>query len=347
MRRFIDKLLIRKWIPDSLIRKNIRKRLKNKLQYEEVLFNKLHSQKDKKLIQELIESPIAINTQNANEQHYEVPAEFFQLVLGDWLKYSCGYWENESNLDESEIRMLDLYLARAKIIDAEDILDLGCGWGSFSLYAASRFPGKNFTAVSNSNSQKKFIIEKAKILNIKNLKVITTDINSFHPTNKYDRVISIEMFEHMRNYQELFNRIHQWLRPDGKLFVHIFTHRKYTYKFDVVDDSDWMAKYFFTGGMMPGKNFLFHFSKGFSTEKQWEINGMHYSKTLEAWLNQMDDKIDLIIPIFKESYGKEYPKFVAYWRIFFMACSETFAMNEGHEWQVHHYLFNKKAKSSS
>jgi len=347
MSKLIDELLARNWIPDSLIRKNIRKRLQNKLKYEESAYKKLHSQKDKKLIEELLDSPIAINTQDANKQHYEIPAAFFQLVLGDWLKYSCGYWEDGSNLQESEIKMLDLYLSRARIREAQEILDLGCGWGSFSLYAASHFPNKKFTAVSNSNSQKKFIIEKAKSLNIKNLKVITADINTFHPTEKYDRVISIEMFEHMRNYQELFNRIHQWLRSDGILFVHIFTHRKYTYKFDVVDDNDWMAKYFFTGGMMPGENFLFHFSKAFQTKNKWEINGQHYSKTLEAWLKKMDDKIDVIKPIFKKCYGKEYRKFIAYWRIFFMACSETFAMKEGSEWQVHHYLFTKKPKSSN
>lgn len=262
--------------------------------------------------------------------------------MGNWLKYSCGYWEEKSDLNDSEINMLDLYITRAKIFEAQDILDLGCGWGSFSLYTAQLFPEKNFTAVSNSSSQKDYIQQKIIDLNIKNLKVITADINSFQPTEKYDRIISIEMFEHLRNYQELFHRIHSWLNPKGKIFIHIFTHNKYTYKFDVMDDSDWMAKYFFTGGMMPGKEFLFKFSNNFHTHEQWEINGSHYSKTLEAWLQHMDENIELIKPIFKKSYGKEYSKFIAYWRIFFMACSETFAMHEGKEWFVSQYLFEKK-----
>lgn len=342
MNSLIDNLLAFKLLPDTFIRQHIRARLKAKLKFEEKEYQKLGDQKNENLVQELINSPIAIHTKDANEQHYEVPAPFYQIVLGDFLKYSCGSWENANNLNESEIEMLDLYLERAQIIHAQDILDLGCGWGSFSLYAAKKYPEKNFTAVSNSNSQKAFILNKANSLRIDNLSVITADINDFDPGKKFDRIVSIEMFEHMRNYKELFERIHEWLKPKGKLFVHIFSHKKYTYKFDVVDQSDWMAKYFFTGGMMPANDFLFHFSKSFKTEAHWEINGKHYSKTLESWLKKMDQNLKLIKPIFKSTYGKEYKKFIAYWRIFFIACSETFAMNKGNEWQVSHYLFSKE-----
>jgi cyclopropane-fatty-acyl-phospholipid synthase len=237
--------------------------------------------------------------------------------------------------------MLELSIDRAQIEDAKNILDLGCGWGSFSLYAAKKYPEKHFTAVSNSHSQRAFIEKKVKSLKIENLKVITANINDFQPEKKYDRIVSVEMFEHMRNYKQLFYEIHRWLNPNGKLFVHIFTHHQYTYKFDVVDKSDWMAKYFFTGGMMPGNHFLLNFSQEFKTENHWIINGMHYSKTLEAWLTKMDKNKDLVKTVLKSTYGNEYKKFMAYWRIFFMACSETFAMKGGHEWQVSHYLFSK------
>ncbi|MBE0638474.1 MAG: class I SAM-dependent methyltransferase [Bacteroidales bacterium] len=295
------------------------------------------------LIEELKQSPIAIGTQEANEQHYEVPAEFFRLVLGPWMKYSCGLWPQGVNtLEESEIKMLDLTISRAGIEDGQRILDLGCGWGSFTLYAALKFPGAHFTAVSNSRSQRLFIEHRARELQLKNVRVITADINDFDPKEKYDRVVSVEMFEHVRNYELLFQRIHSWLNDDGKLFVHIFNHKKFAYKFEIHSDRDWMAKYFFTGGMMPSNHLLFYFANGFQIGGHWVVNGRHYSKTLEAWLRKMDDNKKLIYPLFGDIYGDEARRFWSYWRIFFMACSETFKLNGGNEWQVGHYLFVKK-----
>jgi cyclopropane-fatty-acyl-phospholipid synthase len=259
------------------------------------------------------------------------------------LKYSCGYWpEKSTSLAQSEEKMLELTLERAGIDNGQKVLDLGCGWGSFTLFAADKYPDAQFTAVSNSASQRRFIEKRATELKLKNIKVITADINDFHPVEKYDRVVSVEMFEHVRNYQLLFSRINQWLRPEGKLFVHIFNHHKHAYKFEVRNERDWMARHFFTGGMMPSNHLLFYFSGGFSISGHWIVNGIHYSKTLEAWLKNMDSNKPEIMVIFNKTYGDMATQFRAYWRIFFMACAETFKMNRGNEWQVGHYLFKKR-----
>jgi cyclopropane-fatty-acyl-phospholipid synthase len=238
--------------------------------------------------------------------------------------------------------MLELTIERSDLKQGSKILDLGCGWGSFSLYAAMKFPEKNFTAVSNSHSQRKFIEGRANDLGIKNLNVITSDINDFNPHQQFDRIVSVEMFEHVRNYDLLFNRIRSWLVKNGKLFVHIFNHKKYAYKFEAERKSDWMARHFFSGGMMPSDELLFKFSKGFRVEGHWNINGRHYSKTLEAWLDKMDKNKVPVVKIFMDTYGDEAKKFRVYWRIFFLACSETFRMKSGNEWQVSHYLFEKE-----
>ncbi len=339
----IDFLLKNNLIPDRIIRLAIRKRLKNKLRTEELAYQKLGSKKDALLIESALRSPIALHTELANDQHYEVAVGFFKKVLGENLKYSCGLWEqNTSNLNQSEMDMLELVDKRAQIDKAQNILDLGCGWGSFSLFAAKKYPQKTFVAVSNSAGQKDFIEQKAKSLNISNLKVYTADINEYHPDILFDCIVSIELFEHLRNYQLLFEKLNNWLHPEGQLFVHIFSHKKYTYFFDVINKNDWMARHFFTGGMMPSKDYIFNFSKSFNCQSHWIINGLHYSKSLEAWLKNMDSSLNEIIPVFKAAYGKDYKKFIAYWRIFFMACSETFSMQKGAEWHVNHYLFKKK-----
>lgn len=339
----VDFLLEKNILPDAVIRPAIRNRLKNTIRRERQSTRQLQDEHQDKLINELKSSPIAINTTDANEQHYEVPAGFYEIVLGPWLKYSCGYWDdNVATLQDSEEEMLELTIERADIKTGTEILDLGCGWGSFSLYAAQKFPEKNFTAVSNSNSQREFIEKKARQSGIKNLKVITSDINDFNPAQQFDRIVSVEMFEHVRNYDLLFNKILSWLVTKGKLFVHIFNHKKYAYKFEAERKSDWMARHFFTGGMMPSDELLFRFSKGFSVEGHWNVNGKHYSKTLEAWLDRMDENKVQVMEIFMDTYGIEAKKFWVYWRIFFMACSETFRMKGGNEWQVSHYLFEKE-----
>ncbi len=340
----IDFLLQNSLLPDWALRIAIRRMLRNRLSREKCSTEEAQRDKLNELINELRHSPIAINTSEANQQHYEVPAEFFRLVLGPWMKYSCGLWpEGVNTLEESEAKMLDLTISHAGIENGQRILDLGCGWGSFTLYAAQRYPDTSFTAVSNSVSQRVFVEHRVRELKLKNVKAITADINDFDPMEKFDRVVSVEMFEHVRNYELLFQRILSWLKDDGRLFVHIFNHRKFAYKFEVKNESDWMARHFFTGGMMPSGDLLFHFSNDFTTAGQWTINGNHYSKTLEAWLKNMDRNKNLIFPIFERVYGAEANRFWSYWRIFFMACSETFRLNGGAEWQVGHYLWRKKS----
>lgn len=338
----IDKLLEKDLKLDFLIRMGIRQLLKSRLNEEKKPTAELQQQHFMELVNELKSSPIAVSTQEANAQHYEVPAEFYEIVLGPHLKYSSGYWPaGVETLADSELQMLRLTAERAGIQNGQTVLDLGCGWGSFSLFAAEMFPQSRFVAVSNSHSQRKFIEKKASEKGLKNLKVYTADINDFAPAEKFDRIVSVEMLEHVRNYELLFARIHSWLKRSGKLFVHIFTHHSYAYKFEVKTDKDWMAKYFFSGGIMPSDNLLFYFSKGFEISHHWHLDGTHYSKTLEAWLARMDANKPQIMSLFRETYGDEAIKFWAYWRIFFMACSETFAMNIGREWGVSHYLFEK------
>lgn len=339
-----DFLLRNKLVPDRLMRSVIRSRLRHTLRKQK----KLHADPEhrSRFSDLLRQSAVAINTRDANDQHYEVPAGFFSLVLGPWLKYSCGYWDSDTgSLRESEEKMLELTIERAEIENAQQILDLGCGWGSFSLFAAKKFPDKQFTAVSNSHSQRRFIEKRAEELGIQNLKVITNDVNDFNPSVTFDRVVSVEMFEHVRNYEELFRRIRKWINPGGKLFIHIFNHHTWAYPFDAEKKSEWMARHFFSGGIMPSDDLLFDFSNGFTKEGHWVINGRHYSRTLETWLMNMDRNRREVMQIFRNTYGRDADKFMAYWRIFFMACSETFAMNEGREWQVSHYLFRKDRSS--
>lgn len=341
---FYDKLLESNKIPDSLIRIGIRKLLKQRLQEE----NKGHTEANQEhlmqLIEELKNSPIAINTEDANEQHYEVPTEFYKYCLGKHLKYSSGYWKKGvTDIDISEKDMLELTCQRAELADGQDVLELGCGWGSLSLFMAAKFPKSNFTVVSNSRTQKIYIDEQAKSRGISNLKVLTKNIKDFKIDAVFDRVVSVEMFEHMRNYRKLMQLVADHLKPHGKLFVHIFTHKEYAYKFEVKDESDWMSKYFFTGGIMPSDDLLLYFNEALSIEKHWHVNGTHYSKTSEAWLANMDKHKMNIMPLFEKTYGKDQAlKWWVYWRIFYMACAELWAFNRGEEWIVSHYLFTKK-----
>lgn len=341
---FYDKLLEKNKIPDSLIRIGIRKLLKQRLQDENKGNTEAQQAHLMRLIDELKASPIAINTQEANEQHYEVPTQFYQYCLGKYLKYSSGYWkQGVTDIDTSEKDMLEITCERAELKDGQDVLELGCGWGSLSLFMSAKFPKSNFTVVSNSRTQKIYIDEQAKLRDIKNLTVITININDFALDKTFDRVVSVEMFEHMRNYQKLMHKVSTLLKQDGKLFVHIFTHKDYAYKFEVIDDTDWMSKYFFTGGIMPSDDLLLYFNEHLSIQKHWHVSGMHYSKTSEAWLQNMDKHRAEIMPLFEQTYGKENSvKWWVYWRIFYMACAELWAYNNGEEWIVSHYLFTKK-----
>lgn len=298
---------------------------------------------EESFVQMLKSSPIALEVEKANEQHYELPASFFEKVLGPYLKYSSGYWpEGIQSLGESEKVMLDLVCERAQLFDGMELLDLGCGWGSLSLYVAEKYPHSKVTAVSNSRFQREFILKQAEQRGLKNIQVITADMNQLELAQLYDRVVSVEMFEHMRNYERLLNKISQWMKPSAKLFVHIFCHRDRSYLFETEGETNWMGQYFFTGGMMPSFQLLERFQEDLKLEERWKVNGVHYAKTSRAWLNQLDRQREEVLKIFDETYGRGMSQtWFHRWRLFFIACEELFGFRGGNEWLVGHYLFHK------
>ncbi|MFZ9001875.1 MAG: SAM-dependent methyltransferase [Bacteriovoracaceae bacterium] len=335
----IDTLLSKGLLPDFLVRKGIRSLLNQRLvdEYEDA------ETRRKKLITELKNSPIAIETDKANDQHYMVPPEFFLISLGPRLKYSCCHWDQAQNLAEAEEEMLALTVERAQIQDGDKILELGHGWGAITLYMAERFPNSSITAVSNSKFQGDFIKEKAKQKGLNNITIMTADVSTFDTEDTFDRVISVEMFEHMRNYKDLLKNVNRWLNDQGTLFVHIFAHREITYKYEVKDDSDWMSKYFFSGGIMPSEHLFYYFQDDLNIKEHWRVNGKHYAKTARAWLENMDRNEEKILNIFKAHYPKgENKKWFNYWRVFFMSCEELWNYKDGNEWIVGHYLFEKR-----
>jgi len=338
-----DKLIEQNKVPDVLLRKGIRNLLKKRLKDEDKGETEAQQEHLMALIDTLKSSPIAVNTADANQQHYEVPTEFYKHCLGKNLKYSgCYFKPGVTDLDTAEDDMLALTCERADLQNGQQVLELGCGWGSLSLYMAAKFPKSTFIVVSNSGTQKIYIDEQAKQRGITNLTVITADMNTFTIDEQFDRVVSVEMFEHMRNYQWLMKKVASFLKSDGKLFIHIFTHKTFAYLFEVKDETDWMSKYFFTGGIMPSDNLLFYFNDDLVVEKHWHVNGTHYGKTAEAWLKNMDNHKAQIVPIFEETYGGEHAvKWWVYWRLFYMACAELWNYNAGNEWMVSHYLFHK------
>jgi len=334
----------RNYIPDSVLRFAIRREIAmeiakiKKLTFAELITKKLS------FVNELKSLPIAIATDKANKQHYEVPDAFYQLVLGPKLKYSSCYWEKaDSTLEESEVTMLEMYCERAGLVDGMSIVDLGCGWGSVSLYVAAKYPNSKVVGISNSNSQREYILDQAKQRGIKNLQILTGDIVTYDlPKAEYyntiDRVISIEMFEHMKNYQLLLNKISKWIKPGGKLFVHIFTHRDFPGHYE----KGWMTETFFTGGTLPSDDLLLYFQDDLRIENHWTVNGTHYQRTLEAWLQILDKKKNEAMPILETTYGKGNAlKWFVYWRLFFIGCAEFFGASNGEEYLVSHYLFVK------
>ena len=325
----------RGYLTDSLIRIGIRRLLAGRLRSLEAVPRSTHE-----WIRELESCPLAESTDAANAQHYEIPAAYFKAALGKHLKYSSGFWpEGCHDLDAAEEAMLRLTCERAELADGQRILELGCGWGSLSLWMAGRYPEASIVSVSNSRSQREYIEGQARERGLANLEVVTADINAFAPDGQFDRVVSVEMFEHVRNHRELMNRIHDWLRPGGKLFVHIFAHREQTYLFQPVSAKDWMSRYFFTGGIMPSADLLPTAAERLREVQRWEVNGRHYSRTLEAWLQKQDAARGEILDTFRKTYGREARLWFQRWRIFYMACSELFAYRSGTEWMVMHYLF--------
>lgn len=339
----IDDLLAKDIIPDALVRIGIRSRLKDTLRPFEKLNCEGRQQLVMKHVRELKDSPIAIATDEANEQHYELPTAFFEKVLGPHMKYSSGYWDPDTtDIETSEARMLKLTCERAGLEDGQRILELGCGWGSLTLWMAREYPNSKITAVSNSRTQRAHIEAQAEKRGLTNIEIKTVNMISYEGEgeSEFDRVVSVEMFEHMKNYEKLLARISRWLKPGGKLFVHIFTHREYAYHYEAKDESDWMARYFFTGGQMPSDDLLLYFQDQLSIEDHWQVSGTHYQKTSEAWLTRMDEASKELKPLIAGTYGEaDATKWWVWWRCFFMACAELWGYQGGDEWIVSHYRF--------
>jgi len=330
-------------VPDWLIRIGIRRTITARLREEAAPDDAQARVRKAQFVAARSVGPLAIDTRSANAQHYEVPTAFYQHVLGRHLKYSSAFWdEGETSLDAAEARMLSLCAERAQLADGQRILELGCGWGSLSLWMARQYPRSEIVAVSNSRTQKAFIDEQARSEGLRNLTIVTADINDFAPEGTFDRVVSVEMFEHLRNWRELFARIARWLKPDGSLFFHIFSHRTYAYTYEVRDSSDWMAAHFFTGGIMPSDDLPTHFTQDLKVREHWVVGGQHYQQTAEAWLARMDQSRSAIMPILADTYGAEDARrWWIRWRVFFMACAELWGWRRGEEWVVSHYRMTR------
>lgn len=327
-------------VPDAVVRAGIRRLLQQRL--EEIGSDDSAAAADRlaAFVEMMNQSPIAPIPDKANEQHYEVPAGFFAEVLGPHRKYSSCYWPPEAQtLEQAEAESLHITCERAQITDGLHILELGCGWGSLTLWMATHFPAAQITAVSNSHGQREYIESQVRALALDNVRVITADMNDFQCEERFDRVVSLEMFEHMRNYRALFERVHGWLVPGGKFFMHIFCHRLVPYEFVERDASDWMSRYFFSGGIMPSDDLPLHFQDHLRLCRQWRWDGRHYETTLNSWLARMDERKQWVMPILRDTYADDADLWWMRWRLFFMACAELFGFNRGQEWWVGHYLF--------
>jgi cyclopropane-fatty-acyl-phospholipid synthase len=332
-------------IPDGAMRLGIRRLLKQRLA-------ELHSgdpEAGARMVEaffaSLSDAPLALLPEKANEQHYEVPAEFFGAVLGPHRKYSCCWWpENVSTLEAAEAAALAETCARAGLADGQQILELGCGWGSLSLWMATHYPGSRITAVSNSHSQRAHIEAEAAARGLTNLDVLTCDFNDFDTPQRFDRVVSVEMFEHLRNWPRAFGNVARWLRPGGCFFLHVFAHREAPYAFEPRDASDWMSRYFFSGGMMPSDDLALRCQDDLRLLQRWRWDGRHYARTSAAWLARMDAQRDALMPLFASVYGeRDAAVWWVRWRLFFLSVEELFAYAEGGQWWVSHYLFERRA----
>jgi cyclopropane-fatty-acyl-phospholipid synthase len=290
----------------------------------------------------LRQGPIAVHTHDANQQHYELPTAFFSKFLGARMKYSACHWpDGVQTLEQAEDASLSLYCARAGVADGMEILELGCGWGALSLWLAEKYPHSRILAVSNSRTQREYITQQAAARGLGNLEVQTADMNDFATTRRFDRVMSIEMFEHMRNYECLMEQVASFLKPGGKLFAQIFAGTRFGYA--VNTDTNWLARYFFAGGTMPAADMLLYFQRDLLIADHWRENGAHYTRTLEAWLRRYDAERDAILPILAATYGQgEQTRWWVRWRLFFIGCAELMAHRGGNEYVVGHYLFEKR-----
>ncbi|ORE89608.1 Cyclopropane-fatty-acyl-phospholipid synthase-like protein [Oceanococcus atlanticus] len=329
------------YIPDPLIRFGARRLSRRRLAEDGKLDPQQLQITLEARVREWRNGPIALATQAANDQHYEVPPGFFLRALGSHLKYSCCYWDDTTaSLDEAERLMLEITAQRAGIGDGQEVLDLGCGWGSFTLWAAQAYPGSRFTAMSNSAPQREFIEATARQRGLSNVRVITADINAFAPDQQFDRIVSVEMLEHVRNHARLFERIASWLKPDGQFFAHVFCHHTLTYAYEDRGGDDWMSRHFFTGGMMPSYDLFTRYDEHLSVVERWWVDGHHYEKTSNAWLQRSDAQRDELIEIL--GGGEQGRLRLQRWRMFFLAVAEFFGIDEGREWGVGHYLFKPR-----
>jgi len=361
--RLVDAVIDRGVVPDPVLRRAIRLLLRHRRAAITAGSVEDRDARQRDLLASLAAAPVAVGTAQANEQHYEVPTGFFALMLGPHLKYSSGYWPaGVDTLAGAEEAMLALTARRAGLADGQDVLELGCGWGSLTLWMASTYPSSRIVAVSNSRTQREYIEREAAARGLANVQVLTADVNQLGAgagsdggpgdhaevvrRDAFDRVVSVELFEHVRNHRLLTERIATWLRPGGALFVHVFSHRSDAYPFEAGGDADWMARHFFTGGLMPSHDLLLMSVRDLAIEERWAVSGRHYARTLAAWLQRLDDGRDRAIALLAGAGGvtdaaDTIDPRAAFerWRVFTIACEELFAFSGGDEWHVSHYRF--------
>ena len=328
-------------IPDAVVRGGIRRLLRQRLDEIGACDTTRAAALSEAFVATLRDAPLALLTDKANEQHYELPPTFFNAVLGAHRKYSSAWWpEGVNDLDAAEAAALQAACERAELVDGQHVLELGCGWGSLSLWMAERFPRSRILSVSNSHAQRGFIQAEATRRGLHNLQVVTCDINHFATDECFDRVVSVEMFEHLRNWPEAFRRVRGWLKPGGRFFMHVFVHRSTPYAFEPRDDGDWMSRHFFSGGMMPSDDLALRCQDDLRVLRQWRWDGTHYARTAEAWLANMERERPAVWRALQEAYGVEQAGlWWVRWRLFFLSCAELFGYDKGQQWWVAHYLF--------
>jgi cyclopropane-fatty-acyl-phospholipid synthase len=327
--------------PDAAIRFGIRRLLRQRLLEIGADDAERAAQIHEAFLQSLRRSPVALVPKLANEQHYELPPALFGYALGPHRKYSSCYWPTGvTTLAAAEDAALDATRARARLADGMRVLELGCGWGSLTLDMARRYPASSIVAVTNSVPQRDFVLATAAASGLRNVEVVVADMNEFTAQGRFDRIVSVEMFEHMRNHEELFRRVASWLEADGLFFMHIFTHRSTPYEFVDRDETDWLTRHFFAGGMMPSDDLPLRLQRDLELTTRWRWSGVHYQKTAEAWLANIDRNRAAVLPILAATYGERHAAlWLQRWRLFFMACAELFGYAHGQEWGVSHYLF--------